>query len=262
MKLDRAPRPTLSLAPGGPSLALGRAHEATGPAAIVFAALAAGRMRGPVLWIRPARGSGALNPEGLSAFFDPARLVIASADRPADILWTAEEALRSGAAPLVVAEPTAPPALTPLRRLQLAAEAGGEAARRLAGAPLADGAGARRRPDPAPPAAEDRDVLASLPNTMRGRDRWRNDAPGASAAPPRATSIDRAPPLCLLLPPGPGTAGAVESRWRCAPRPAWTADDGGVGGGQRSEARWRFERIYAKSAPPMVWEADAAMVRG
>ena len=54
MQLDNRPRPLLSLGSGAPDMALGRAHEATGPAAIVFAALIAGRMRGPVLWARPA----------------------------------------------------------------------------------------------------------------------------------------------------------------------------------------------------------------
>lgn len=180
MKLDRKPRPALSLAPGGPSLALGRAHEATGPAATVFAALVAGRLTGPVIWIRSAWARAGLCPDGLASLFDPSRLVIAAAPRPEDTLWSAEEALRSGAVPLVVAEVEAPPALTPLRRLQLAAEAGAE------GAP--------------------------------------------------------APPMALILPPVAGTAGAVESRWRCAPLPACGAP------------RWRFERVYSKAGPPMCWD--------
>ncbi|MEM7269837.1 MAG: hypothetical protein AAF401_11355 [Pseudomonadota bacterium] len=186
MQLSRAPRPMLSLGPAAPDLALGRAHEATGSAARVFAALVAGRMNGPVIWIRPAWDGAALNPEGLSEFFDPARLVIAHCPRPLDILWSAEEALRSGAVPLVIAEAAEPPALTPLRRLQLAAEAGGENAKR--------------------------------------------------------------PPLCLILPPRAGTAGAIESRWRCASSPSWAV-------GERP--RWRFERLYGKSGPPLTWETGA-----
>ena len=62
----RAPRPLLSFGPAAPDLALGRVHEATGPAATVFAALAAGRMSGPVLWIRPAWAREGLGPEGLA----------------------------------------------------------------------------------------------------------------------------------------------------------------------------------------------------
>lgn len=187
MELSRKPRPQLSLGPAAPDLALGRVHEATGPAAIVFAALVAGRLTGPVLWARPAWEAAVLNPEGLSPFFDPARLVIASCPRPLDILWTAEEALRSGAVQLVVAEAEAPPALTPLRRLQLAAEAGGADVKR--------------------------------------------------------------PPMGLILPPRQGSAGAIESRWRCGPAPAWVT-------GQPE--RWRFERIYGKSGPPLVWEVGAS----
>ena len=120
-------RPVLSLAAEGPALALGRAHEIAGPARRVFAATAAGRMAGPVLWIVAGPQAGVLNPEGLRAFCDPARLVVARARRPLDGLWTAEEALRSGAAPCVVLETPEPPKLTPVRRLQLAAEAGAEA---------------------------------------------------------------------------------------------------------------------------------------
>lgn len=200
MRLDASPRPALTLrdqtGAAGPALALGRAHEATGPAAMVFAALAAAQLSGPVLWIRPAWDRAALSPEGLAAFFDPARLVIVDAPRPLDILWTAEEALRSGAAPLVAAAAAAAPGLTPLRRLQLAAEAGGDAG---------GAAGGRRAKAP--------------------------------------------PPLCLILPPEAGSAGAVESRWRCTPLPAWGAE------GADAPPRWRFARSYGKSGPPLVWDA-------
>ena len=237
MQLDNRPRPLLSLGSGAPDMALGRAHEATGPAAIVFAALIAGRMRGPVLWARPAARHGALNPEGLSAFFDPSRLVIGHVDRPVDILWTAEEALRSGAAPLVVAEVAEPPALTPLRRLQLAAEAGGEAARRLSGGALA-----------APPetSSQNADHFGDSSDYRRNR---RTDV----------KSETHAPPLCILISPRAGSAGAVESRWRCAPLPAWGAAP--ATDSSPAPPRWRFERIYGKSGPPLVWEAGGEAIR-
>ena len=239
MQLDNRPRPVLSLGPDAPEMALGRAHEATGAAAIVFAALIAGRMRGPVLWARPSARSGALNPEGLSSFFDPARLVIASIDRPIDILWTAEEALRSGAAPLVVAEVAEPPGLTPLRRLQLAAESGGDAARKLSGGALANA-----------PAYDTKGRETDYSATGCRKNLRRNE---------KRMAGDRSPPLCLLISPRAGSAGAVESRWRCAPLPAWGA--GAAGEIQAASPRWRFERVYGKSGPPLVWTAGGDAVR-
>lgn len=119
------PRPTVRLAPEA-ELTLGRAHELCGSARIVLAAMLAGMVDGPVLWIRPSWAEGRLNPDGLRAYLDPARLVMAHPFRAEDVLWTMEEALRSGACAVVVAEPTAPPGLTPVRRLHLAAEAGTE----------------------------------------------------------------------------------------------------------------------------------------
>ena len=121
-------RPRLTLAADGPALALGRAHEVAGPARRAFAALVAGRAQGPLLWIVAGRRPGLLHPEGLMAFCDPGRLVAVHARRAMEGLWAAEEALRSGAAPVIALEPAEPPALTPVRRLQLAAEAGGEVA--------------------------------------------------------------------------------------------------------------------------------------
>lgn len=134
-----ARRPCLSLTPGpgrpdspcpagapapGPGLALGRAHEVAGPGRRVFAAMVAGRLDGPVLWIRAEPGAGRLDPEGLTAFLDPGRLVVLRGPRPVEALWAAEEALRGGTCPCVVLETAVPPALTPVRRLNLAAEAG------------------------------------------------------------------------------------------------------------------------------------------
>lgn len=185
-------RPRLLLCPEGPGLALGRAHEVAGSARRVFAALTAARTLGPVLWIRGARTApGRLDPEGLLAFFDPGRLVVARHPRGVDTLWAAEEALRSGAVPCVVVEPDSPPALTPVRRLQIAAEA------------------------------------------------------GAAAAP--------CPPLCLILTPDGGAAGAVETRWRMDPLPGW-AQGPHPGGGP---ARWRLMLLRDKAGPPGAWDVTA-----
>lgn len=120
--------PALALIPGV-ELALGRVHEGCGGARRTFAAMLAGRAEGPVLWIQPAWRPERLNPEGLMTFADPGRFLFLYPRRPEDLLWTMEECLRAGAVPLVVADLPEPPGLTPVRRLQLAAEAGAGAGR-------------------------------------------------------------------------------------------------------------------------------------
>jgi protein ImuA len=125
----RQPRDLQPLA-GDLTLLRGRVHELCGPSRIMLAARIMARTRGPVVWIRPGWVAERLNPAGLQPLADPSRLILVQADRDENLLWAAEEALRAGAAPLVVAELLAPPALTPTRRLHLAAEAGGAAAQR------------------------------------------------------------------------------------------------------------------------------------
>ncbi len=155
----RSVRP-VALGPGA-ELAPGRAHELCGAGRITLAAILAGMAAanggGPVLWIRPAWAEGRLNPDGLRTFLDPARLVMASPSRGEDVLWSMEEALRSGACAAVVAEPPAAPGLTPVRRLHLAAEAGAEKTGRAPlgllltpGAGGAQGVETRWRLSPAP----------------------------------------------------------------------------------------------------------------
>jgi protein ImuA len=100
-------------------------HEAAGPGRRVFAAALAGQLTGPVLWVQESRTRDTLCPQGLLSFFDPARLVLARPLGVRPLLQVAEEALRSGAAPLVVAELGKAADLTASRRLQLAAETGG-----------------------------------------------------------------------------------------------------------------------------------------
>jgi protein ImuA len=97
---------------------------------MMLAALVMARSSGPVVWGRPGWAAERLNAAGLQPLADPARLILVHADRDDGLLWAMEETLRSGAVPLVIAELTAPPALTPIRRLHLAAEAGAAAARR------------------------------------------------------------------------------------------------------------------------------------
>lgn len=108
----------------------GRVHELCGPSRMMLAARIMARCRGPVIWIRPGWAPERLNAAGLQPLADPARLILVQADRDESLLWAAEEALRAGAAPLVLAELLTAPALTPTRRLHLAAEAGAAAAQR------------------------------------------------------------------------------------------------------------------------------------
>ena len=104
----------------------GRAHEFCGPArrtlaTWVMAGLPAGA---PVIWIRPRWSMEHLHPQGLCDWASPEGLITLTPQRDPEALGCAEQALRSGAVALVVIELAAPPALTPLRRLHLAAETG------------------------------------------------------------------------------------------------------------------------------------------
>jgi protein ImuA len=101
-----------------------RAHEVTGPAAVTFAVIALCMGGSSGLWVREGWRSKQLHADGLAAFCDPGGLIFATGKDQRDVLAVAEEALRSGAVPMVVAELTGPLSLTAGRRLQLAAEAG------------------------------------------------------------------------------------------------------------------------------------------
>lgn len=103
----------------------GRVHEVCGPSATGFAAICCAMTGGPVLWIREGRRDEMPYPEGLAGIFDPSRLLIALSRSQTDTLAVAEEALRDGAAPLVVIEVTEALDLREGRRLRLAAGVGG-----------------------------------------------------------------------------------------------------------------------------------------
>ena len=106
---------TLKLWPDA-NLTLGRVHEACGPNRRSLAMMIAQKMDGPIFWISPEWNTDHPHVDGMISFITP--------KRTEDILWIVEEVLRSGAVPLVVADLSGLPALTPVRRLHLAAETG------------------------------------------------------------------------------------------------------------------------------------------
>jgi len=167
---------SLVLAPGV-ELARARAHEATGPARTVFALLAAGRLQGPVLWLQSTWSTDRLMGDGIRRFLDPARLVFGRARTPLELLWAAEEALRTGLMPLVVVELPDPPGLTPVRRLHLAGKAGAERGAAPLALLLTPGRGGT-------PGIETRWHFAPAPGWARdGRPRWRLTRARARMAP-------------------------------------------------------------------------------
>ena len=185
-------RPALSLLKDI-DLDLGRVHECAGRARRVFALMLAARTSGPVLWIAPAYGTDKLNPDGMLRFVDPGRFIFVAPQRAEDLLWSMEEALRSGAVPLVVADMPGFPALTPVRRLHLAAEVGAAQAPRpplgLLLTPDEGGAqGVETRwvmqPDMAP------DMAKELPHDHL---RWHLARSRARRAPPRDWHILQTP---------------------------------------------------------------------
>jgi protein ImuA len=125
------PLPPARAIAGPVALVPGRLHEGCGPARHTWAMMVAGAFPGPVMWIAPAWGPDRPDPCGIAPLADPGRLIFVTPDRRLDLLWCMEEALRSGAVPLVVADLPAPPGLTPVRRLHLAAQEGGTRAPRL-----------------------------------------------------------------------------------------------------------------------------------
>lgn len=184
------PRAGVALSPEI-QLARGRAHEACGAARHSFALWLASALSGPVLWIGAEWEPHGLNPDGMMDFADPARFLFVAAQRREDQLWALEEGLRSGAAALVVADLAAPPGLTPVRRLHLAAEQGGA----LGPAPLAllltpDRGGA--------PGIESRWHFA--PRHQGAQSIWQLDRLRARSQPPASWQVQQQAPRAPLLP--------------------------------------------------------------
>lgn len=182
-RLDPALRPALPAADGvalvpGLPFAPARVHELTGPARSTLALILAARLSGPVVWIgprlaRPGEWHG-LMPQGAARWIEPGRLLLAAAPKATERLWAMEEALRSRAAGLVVAELDAAPALTPVRRLLLAAEGG-------------TAMGLILTPEGAAPGVESRWRLT--PAHRPGQDAWRLDLLRARMVPPASWTL-------------------------------------------------------------------------
>mgnify|MGYP002277738828 CR=1 FL=1 len=106
-----------------PPLAAGRMHELSGPAALAFALLAA--RDGAVLITGSPQALSSLDPDGVAALADPRQVTLVPCPVKAEALWAAETALRAGGIETVILITGGTPDLTSLRRLQLAARAGG-----------------------------------------------------------------------------------------------------------------------------------------
>ena len=97
----------------------------TGAAADSFAVMVAAKTSGSIVWIGRARAVGTLTPMALCEFFDPARVLLTEGSSRKEVLWAAEQVLRSKGAGLTVIQLAIGPDLIESRRLQLAAEQGG-----------------------------------------------------------------------------------------------------------------------------------------
>lgn len=194
------PPPSVTLGDPDIALALGRVHELCGPARRTLALALAGRIGGPVIWIDTAKAQETLNPDGIAPFLAPGAMLFVRTEREASALWAMEEALRAGCAPVVIADLSTPPAMTPVRRLHLAAETGcgAGACRPLALLLTPDAGGA--------PGIETRWALH--PAHRRGRPGWRLDLLRARMVPPRIWLMDHGP--CGLTPCAGGTEISYE----------------------------------------------------
>ncbi len=106
-------------------LSKGKIHEAQGDSADMFAVLVAAHLQGPVIWIGLDRDIRSLAPTALQTFLDPARFIMIEAINRMEILWAAEQAMRTNGVVSVIVELKNDLDLNESRRLQIAAEQSG-----------------------------------------------------------------------------------------------------------------------------------------
>ena len=82
------------------------------------------RLTGPIVWIGRRRDVGTITPTALKSFIDPTRIVLTEGMNRKELLWAAEQVLRSKGAALTIIQLSLGPDLKESRRLQLAAEQG------------------------------------------------------------------------------------------------------------------------------------------
>lgn len=102
----------------------GRVHEVSGPSAHSFAMTICGEREGTVIWIDDDHQPEQVLPVGFMQFCNPGRIIFVRGSSHIDMLWIAEECLRSRAATIIVTRISRPLDFTQGRRLQLAAETG------------------------------------------------------------------------------------------------------------------------------------------
>lgn len=100
--------------------------------------------KGDTILSGPSHWLSALHPAAIARFCDPNRVLHALSSLEADMLWSAETALRSGAASTVIVATERSPTLTNFRRLQLAALAGKSLGLIIANRPAASSAAETR----------------------------------------------------------------------------------------------------------------------
>jgi len=155
-----------------------RAHEFCGAARRTLALIVARATEGPVFWIRPAWNHDRLHGPGVTSLIDPGRLILVEPRRAEDMLWSMEEILRTGIAPLCICECPGLPGLTPVRRLHLAAETAlREHRRKVLGLLLTPGQGGAQ-------GVESRWALS--PHHPLGAYVWRLERRRARMAPPKS----------------------------------------------------------------------------